>query len=134
MHLKATVCFPKYGQKIDGVYHVYTKFLHSNTYHFIKLLGNMKEGSLPIINLTRTNRFTNKKHSKKAQTFFVRKWVTIFFYKSSKFHALPTTRFPWNFASWPCIHSGRNYIWNFRLPASTTFHHICVIDVASEKI
>ena len=31
LHFKATVCFQKYVQKIDGVYHVYAKFWASNT-------------------------------------------------------------------------------------------------------
>ena len=37
--IKGTVCFPKYVQKIDGVYHVYAKFWASNTYLIIKTSG-----------------------------------------------------------------------------------------------
>ena len=54
-----------------------------------KFLGHMKEESLPIINLTRTYRFTNKKYSKKSETFFVTKWVTIFFTKAQNFTHFP---------------------------------------------
>ena len=75
---KATVCFPKYVQKIDSVYHVYTKFLPSNTYHNIKTVGAHERRKSADYQFTKSNRFTNKKYSKKAETFFVTKWVTIF--------------------------------------------------------
>ena len=56
-----------------------------------------------------------------------------FLKNGSKFHVVPTTRFPPNFASWSCKYLGRNYKWYFGFPASFSFHHILIIDTASKN-
>ena len=71
--------------KLIGVYHVYSKFLPSNTYHTIKT-WKLKE---PIINLAWTNSFTDEKYSKKGCSFFVTKRLTTFFVKAQNFMQFP---------------------------------------------
>ena len=108
--VKATVCFQNMA-KTDWVYHVYHNFLPSNTYHFIKTFGARERRKSANYQFNKNLSLYQQKIFQKVWNNFCHKMGNhFFFHKSSKFHALSITRFPRSFASWPCIHLGRNHI------------------------